>query len=137
VGRVEGERVHLLRQRDLRQIAQHLVHDLPFIVPSYKWWESPFYGVGLKVYDLLAGRYGFGRSEHLSADEIASVAGIATFPLVPLMTVATALRENLKVLAEQKSSKNLPRPVMAHNPFIDFIGFGQVEELQKTYLRAS
>jgi imidazoleglycerol-phosphate dehydratase len=73
----------------------------------------------------------------LSADEIASVAGIATFPLVPLMTVATALRENLKVLAEQKSSKNLPRPVMAHNPFIDFIGFGQVEELQKTYLRAS
>ncbi|MBL9150003.1 MAG: glycerol-3-phosphate dehydrogenase/oxidase [Phycisphaerae bacterium] len=54
----------------LRQIAPHLVHDLPFIVPSYKWWESPFYGVGLKVYDLLAGRYGFGRSEHLSADEI-------------------------------------------------------------------
>jgi methylisocitrate lyase len=73
----------------------------------------------------------------LSREEIESVAGVATFPLVPLMTAAQAMRENLKVLAQQKSSKNLPRPVMAHEPFIDFIGFGEVEELQKKYLAAS
>ena len=48
----------------LLQNAPHLVNDLAFIVPSYEWWESPFYGVGLKVYDLLAGKYGFGRSRH-------------------------------------------------------------------------
>ena len=54
----------------LRRNAPHLVRDLPFVVPSYQWWESPFYGVGLKVYDLLAGRYGFGRSQHLSAEEV-------------------------------------------------------------------
>jgi glycerol-3-phosphate dehydrogenase len=53
----------------LRQNAPHLVKDLPFVVPNYEWWETPFYGVGLKVYDLLAGRYGFGRSELLSRDE--------------------------------------------------------------------
>lgn len=53
----------------LRQNAPHLVHDLPFVVPSYAWWESPFYGIGMKVYDMLAGRYGFGRSRHLSRDE--------------------------------------------------------------------
>src|SRR5262249_39184645 len=47
----------------LRQNAPHLVHDLPFIVPNYEWWEAPFYGVGLRLYDLLAGKYGFGASE--------------------------------------------------------------------------
>lgn len=73
----------------------------------------------------------------LSPAEIESVAGIATFPLVPLMTAAAAMRENLKVLAAERSSKNLPRPVMAHDPFIQFIGFAEVEELQKKYLRAS
>ncbi len=54
----------------LLQNAPHLVNDLAFIVPSYEWWESPFYGVGLKVYDLLAGKYGFGRSRHLSREKV-------------------------------------------------------------------
>src|SRR5262245_5466755 len=59
-----------LKERGLlRQNAPHLVTDLAFVVPNYEWWEAPFYGVGLKVYDLLAGRYGFGRSQILSKEE--------------------------------------------------------------------
>lgn len=54
----------------LRQNAPHLVHDLAFIVPNYAWWEAPFYGIGMKVYDMLAGKYGFGKSSHLSKDEV-------------------------------------------------------------------
>lgn len=50
--------------------APHLVRDLAFIVPNYDWWEAPFYGVGMKVYDLLAGKYNFGKSEHLSKREV-------------------------------------------------------------------
>jgi glycerol-3-phosphate dehydrogenase len=50
--------------------APHLVHDLQFIVPNYEWWEAPFYGIGMKVYDLLAGKYGFGPSQILSRDEV-------------------------------------------------------------------
>jgi glycerol-3-phosphate dehydrogenase len=53
----------------LRRNAPHLVHDLQFIVPNYSWWEAPFYGIGMKVYDLLAGKYGFGRSKILSTEE--------------------------------------------------------------------
>jgi glycerol-3-phosphate dehydrogenase len=53
----------------LRQNAPHLVSNLPFVVPSYDWWEAPFYGVGLKVYNLLAGKYGFGDSSILSREE--------------------------------------------------------------------
>src|ERR1041384_7852203 len=49
--------------------APHLVSDLGFVVPRYDWWEAPFYGIGLKVYDLLAGKYNFGPSQILSREE--------------------------------------------------------------------
>ncbi len=53
----------------LKRNAPHLVHDLPFIVPNYDWWEGPFYGIGLKLYDALAGKEGFGSSKILSKEE--------------------------------------------------------------------
>ena len=53
----------------LQQNAPHLVRSLSFVVPNYKWWEGPYYGIGMKVYDLLAGRQNFGRSQHLSRQE--------------------------------------------------------------------
>ena len=53
----------------LRQNAPHLVSDLAFIVPNYDWWEAPFYGLGLKIYNILSGKYGFGPSQILSRDE--------------------------------------------------------------------
>ena len=56
----------------LRRNAPHLVHDLAFVVPNYSWWEAPFYGIGMKVYDLLAGKYGFGKSRLLSKEEVLS-----------------------------------------------------------------
>jgi glycerol-3-phosphate dehydrogenase len=53
----------------LRRNAPHLVKDLAFVVPNYVWWEAPFYGIGMKVYDALAGKYGFGHSKNLSQEE--------------------------------------------------------------------
>lgn len=53
----------------LRQNAPHLVSDLAFVVPNYDWWEAPFYGLGLKIYNLLSGKYGFGPSKILSREE--------------------------------------------------------------------
>ena len=59
-----------LKERGLlRQNAPHLVSDLGFVVPNYEWWEAPFYGIGLKVYNALAGKYGFGSSEILTREE--------------------------------------------------------------------
>ena len=59
-----------LRERGiLRQNAPHLVSDLAFVVPNYDWWEAPFYGLGLKIYNLLSGKYGFGASKILSREE--------------------------------------------------------------------
>jgi glycerol-3-phosphate dehydrogenase len=56
-----------LEERDLlRTNEPHLVSDLPLVVPAYAWWERPYYGAGLKFYDLLAGLSPFKRSKLLS-----------------------------------------------------------------------
>lgn len=46
--------------------APHLAAPLSFVMPSYSWWQTPFYGLGLKLYDLLAGRAGLGATTLLS-----------------------------------------------------------------------
>jgi glycerol-3-phosphate dehydrogenase len=49
--------------------APHLVSHLPFLVPLYKWWERPYFAIGLKTYDLLAGKLGIEKSKHLNLRE--------------------------------------------------------------------
>jgi glycerol-3-phosphate dehydrogenase len=59
-----------LRERGLLcENAPHLVHHLSFIVPIYSWWEGPFYGIGMKIYDRLAGKLGLNPSRILSREE--------------------------------------------------------------------
>ena len=45
--------------------ASYLAQPLPFVMPTYRWWEAGFYGAGLKMYDVLAGRAGLGKTELL------------------------------------------------------------------------
>jgi glycerol-3-phosphate dehydrogenase len=54
--------------------APHLVHNQKFVVPNYKWWEGPFYGVGLKIYDWMAGKLGLGPSQFLSKEQTLELA---------------------------------------------------------------
>lgn len=62
--------IEALKERGLLlRNAPHLVKNLRFVVPTYNWWESPFYGLGLKLYDTMAGKYGFGDSKLLSSEE--------------------------------------------------------------------
>jgi glycerol-3-phosphate dehydrogenase len=73
-----------LRERHtLLQNAPHLVHESPFVIPLYRWWERPFYGIGMALYDLLSGAYGLEHSRHLSRKE--------TIDLIP-----TVRRQNLR-----------------------------------------
>lgn len=58
----------------LLQNAPHLVHNQKFVVPNYKWWEKPFYGIGLKIYDKMAGKLGLGPSVMLSKEETLALA---------------------------------------------------------------
>ena len=62
--------VEALKERGImRKNAPHLVQDLSFVIPSYDWWNSPFYGIGLKIYDMMAGKLGLGPSTLLNRDE--------------------------------------------------------------------
>jgi glycerol-3-phosphate dehydrogenase len=58
-----------LRERGLMfRNAPHLVQNLAFVVPQYRWWEGPFYGIGLKLYDRLAGKLNIARSRVLDRE---------------------------------------------------------------------
>jgi glycerol-3-phosphate dehydrogenase len=60
-----------LRERGLLlRNAPHLTRTQAFVVPSYHWWEKWFYGTGLKLYDMLAGKLGLGKTELLSVREV-------------------------------------------------------------------
>ena len=62
--------IEALKERGLMlKNAPHLVRNMSFVIPTYDWWNTPFYGVGLKVYDLMAGKLGLGPSEVLSKKE--------------------------------------------------------------------
>lgn len=73
-----------LRERGLLHLnAPQLVHHQSFIIPRYKWWEGPFFGIGLKMYDTLAGRLNFAKSRLLGRDEtIAKIPNVQTEDLI-------------------------------------------------------
>ncbi|GAB2546204.1 glycerol-3-phosphate dehydrogenase/oxidase [Rufibacter soli] len=55
----------------LLQNAPHLVNIQSFVIPNYSWWNEIMYGVGLTVYDLMAGRYRFNKTNVLSGKKVA------------------------------------------------------------------
>lgn len=50
--------------------APHLVKDQEFIIPVYSWLSKYKYLIGLKLYDLLAGKSGFKKSSYLPAGKV-------------------------------------------------------------------
>lgn len=55
-----------LRERGiLLKNAPHLTGAQPFIVPVYSWWSFLFYGIGLSIYDVLAGKLQIGKVQWL------------------------------------------------------------------------
>jgi glycerol-3-phosphate dehydrogenase len=69
-GNISLVREALAERTTVMHIAPHLAQPLPFVMPSYQWWQTPFYGAGLKAYDLLAGQAGLGSTEWLSRKEV-------------------------------------------------------------------
>jgi len=62
--------VEALHERGLMmRNAPHLVRNQAFVIPTYDWWGGPFYTVGMKVYDVLAGKLGMGPSKSLTKEE--------------------------------------------------------------------
>ncbi|XP_054827497.1 glycerol-3-phosphate dehydrogenase, mitochondrial [Eublepharis macularius] len=51
--RMVQEALH--ERANLLEIAPHLSAPLPIMLPIYRWWQLPYYWVGIKLYDLVAG----------------------------------------------------------------------------------
>ncbi len=82
-GNIALVREALHERTTLLKNAPHLAQPLAFVMPSYKFWETPFYGTGLKMYDALAGKAGLGATECLGRMET-------------LRCLPTAMAEGLK-----------------------------------------
>ncbi|MFC6997292.1 glycerol-3-phosphate dehydrogenase/oxidase [Rufibacter roseus] len=57
----------------LLQNAPHLVNIQSFVIPNYSWWNELLYGVGLTVYDLMAGKYRLDKTSVLSGKKVAKL----------------------------------------------------------------
>ena len=68
-GRIGLVREALLERGRLLRNAPHLVHPLGFVIPVYRRIDAAWYGLGLAVYDSLAGRHALGRSRALARAE--------------------------------------------------------------------
>lgn len=66
-GRLGLVREALAERARLLANAPHLVRPLRFVVPAYQWHDKPLLGVGLGLYDLLAGSHGIAPSRTLDA----------------------------------------------------------------------
>ena len=61
-GNVSLVREALHERATVLRNAPHLAHRLAFVMPCYHFWEIPFYGAGLVMYDALAGKRGLGKT---------------------------------------------------------------------------
>src|SRR5450759_1675479 len=65
-GNISLVREALRERATLLANARYLAQPLAFVMPSYRWWEIPFYGIGLTLYNALAGKAGRGQTEFLN-----------------------------------------------------------------------
>jgi glycerol-3-phosphate dehydrogenase len=79
-GNIGLVREALHERSNLLHNAPHLAQPLPFVMPSYKFWQTPFYGVGLKMYDALAGKAGIGHTEFLDRAQTLALLPTARAP---------------------------------------------------------
>ncbi|KAI0260234.1 FAD dependent oxidoreductase-domain-containing protein [Gloeopeniophorella convolvens] len=67
----------LHERRIFLQTAPYLSHMLPIMLPIYKYWQVPYYWVGCKMYDILAGKENMESSYLMSKGK-----ALETFPML-------------------------------------------------------
>lgn len=71
----------------------------------------------------------------LSRDELAGIAGIAHFPLVGLLTMTQALRQNYQALRSACGTRSgLPVGMTSLKDFKNLIGYPEIERLQAEFM---
>ena len=64
--------IEALKERGLLlKNAPHVTRNLSFVLPCYNFWQKIYYGIGLMIYDVLAGRLGLGKTKIISRKKTA------------------------------------------------------------------
>ncbi|KAJ2451105.1 mitochondrial glycerol-3-phosphate dehydrogenase [Coemansia sp. RSA 2336] len=67
----------LHERKTFLHIAPYLSNELPILLPVYTWWQLPYFWIGCKMYDLLAGKQGITGSYALGRDKT-----LESFPML-------------------------------------------------------
>ena len=76
----------LTERQIMLQIMPHLTHALPIMLPIYKWYQVPYYWIGSKAYDMLAGASGLQASRFFSKAE-----ALEAFPMLKMDRLVGAM----------------------------------------------
>lgn len=68
------------------RIAPHLSGQLPIMVPIYQWWMVPYFWIGTKAYDFVAGSHGLENSYFLTRSK-----AMEAFPMLKKESLAGAM----------------------------------------------
>ncbi len=68
-GNIRLVREALLERGRLLRNAPHICHAISFVVPTYKWWQKWYYGIGLWAYEFLSGKLSLGKTKLLTKKE--------------------------------------------------------------------
>ena len=53
----------------LLQNAPHVTGNLSFVLPCYSFWQKIFYGIGLGIYDVMAGKLSLGKTKIIDSEK--------------------------------------------------------------------
>ncbi|KAJ2694332.1 mitochondrial glycerol-3-phosphate dehydrogenase [Coemansia sp. RSA 1285] len=67
----------LHERKTFLKIAPYLSNELPILLPVYTWWQLPYFWIGCKMYDLLAGKQGISSSYIMGRDKT-----LESFPML-------------------------------------------------------
>ena len=127
-----------LRERqNLLRNAPHLARAMPFVMPAYRLRDQWFFGLGLKLYDLLAGRAGLGATQFLNRTQtLASAPGAKATNLVGGVRYWDGQFDDARLaLALARTAASHGALVINHMPVTGLLtafGTGKVEGLQCT-----
>src|SRR5882724_8295086 len=72
-GNIKLVREALKERGLLLKNAPHLTNNLSFVLPCYSLWQKIYYGIGLKLYDIMAGNLGLGKTKIISAKKTKAI----------------------------------------------------------------
>ena len=101
----------LHERRIMLDNARFLAHPMEFLVPCYSRWEAFYYGVGIKIYDRIAGKQNFFRQPLSFGEGFAGTMAAAAGPGTEREPSPTPTGSSTMRVTASRWCRHLPRPV--------------------------